>query len=87
MAAWEVYPLTWSTGPEGSVAALHGNSSGYSWVDEGQCAWRRLYGFTKSVAWADTKFWGKLVVYVRYSTDFTDQENDGPFSSGLPGGC
>ena len=48
------------------------------------CAWRRLYGFTKSVAWADTKFWGKLVVYVRYSTDFTDQENDGPFSSGLP---
>ena len=33
---------------------------------------------------ADTKFWGKLVVYVRYSTDFTDQENDGPFSSGLP---
>ena len=44
-AAWEVYPLHWSTGPEGSVAALHGNSSGYSWVDEGQCAWRRLYGW------------------------------------------
>ena len=47
-AAWEMYPLRFSTGPEGSVAALHANSSGFSWIDDGQCAWRSLYRWVDS---------------------------------------
>lgn len=42
-ASWEIGRLFWSTGPEGSVAVLRGNTTGYLSEDDGQCAWAQLY--------------------------------------------
>jgi hypothetical protein len=43
-ASWGPFgSVHWSVGPEGSVAVLRGNDTGYQTEDQGQCAWPRLY--------------------------------------------